>query len=154
MSSYATRLSNALVHQYALVRDMQDALRRGDDTDALVARDRGAYWAAERGDADALAVALQNGIEHGPAADALAMAACHADPECVRMILDVWGDRFYGPEIDRAVEYAAQRGHAETLAALLPYWRVNDWRRAQLSAWTHDEACASLLRGTGGTVNV
>jgi hypothetical protein len=154
VSTRTNRLSTALVHQMAIVRDMQDALRRGDDTDALVARDRGAYWAAERGDADALAVALQNGIEMGPAADALCMAACLADPECVRLILDVWGDRFYVPHIDRAIEYAAQRGHAETLAALLPYWAVNEQRRADVARWTHDEACASLLRGTGGTVNV
>jgi len=132
----------------ALVRDLQDALRRGDDTDALVARDRGAFSAAYRGDADALEVALRNGIEIDAAARSLEMAACLADPECVRLILAEWGGRFYGPHIDRAIEYAAQRGHAETLAALLPYWRVNDWRRAQLSAWTHDETCSAMLRGT------
>ena len=145
MSSYATRLSNALVHQYALVRDLQDALRRGNDTDALVARDRGAFWAASRGDADALACALRGGIELGSAAQALEMAACLADPTCARLILAEWGSRLYIPHIDKAVQYAAQRGHAETLAALLPYWAVNEERRADVSRWTHDETCAAML---------
>jgi len=131
----------------ALVRDLQDALRRGDDTDALVARDRGAFSAAYRGDADALEVALRNGIEIDAAARSLEMAARLADPTCCRMILAEWGDRFYGPEIDRAIAYAAQRGNAATLEALLPYWNVNQEWRETFSLRFKDAACAALLRG-------
>ena len=139
------KLSAELVHQMALVRDLRGAMRRGDDVDALVARDSAAFQAAYRGDADALVCALRGGIEIEAAAKSLEMAAGHADPECVLLILSEWGERFHGMHIEWAVRRATERGNAETLRALLPYWPANDFGRADRARRTKDEACKALL---------
>jgi hypothetical protein len=103
--------------------------------------------AAYEGDAEALKAALV-GCREGAAGDALISAACHADPECVRLILADWGGRLGAYSIDKAVERAAQRGHAETLRALLPYGTVNQQWRETFALRFKDETCAALLRGT------